>query len=427
MAAIPGTRFNISGASGTQGLLAPESSWRCYVFPRGAWAAQGSAGNLITFDTAAIASRFAANKWIQVGINSANLRKVSAVGGNSIQVSGSAVTVAQDDRIFIIGSTQPTVTGGSATYLNPDTTIYDRDDDTSTRQTNSMITADSNGLISFYTPYGLFDCLVQDGNGSAQGYIADLPVGVAEAVSTSFVSVFGAAVTINAPLGITGSVTITGATSNLTVANNLTAGGDLSITGIATIGGGSGLGLTDIQKRVRFGDTATFSTNVGITGTLTVGGAATLTGGVSTSSGLTVGTTLTVGQTANITGNLRFTRLYDIGGASFTSSGISLSASWGTAASVNPPTIGTAHHGTIEVTSGNASVGSSAVATLTFPQAFSSPGPDVIVSRTGAGDSFSTPVSVSAVGTTSVSFKFMGTPGLSTTYSWTFWAMSRTG
>src|SRR5437773_10386415 len=100
VASIPGARLNITGASGSQGLLGPKSGWKTYVFPRGAYASQDSSGSLITFDTSAIASRFAPNVWIQSGISTANIRKVSAVGGNSISVSGAVVTVTKDDRVF---------------------------------------------------------------------------------------------------------------------------------------------------------------------------------------------------------------------------------------------------------------------------------------------------------------------------------------
>jgi hypothetical protein len=266
------------------------SSWRAYVFPRGAWADISSSGTLITFGTSAIAARFAVNNWIQSGISTANIRKVSAVGGNSISVSGAAVIVSENDRIFIIGNTQPSVSGGSATYSIPQTTIYQRDDTAADTYTNSMVTSDANGLVQFYTSLGIYDVLIQDSNRSSQGYIADLPIGIVEGISTSLPSVFGAAVTINAPLGITGSVVIGGAASDLTVARNLTAGGALSVTGIATIGGAGG-GLSDIQGRARFGSTATFSTNVGITGTLAVVGAATfgasgVVGGLSVTTGV---------------------------------------------------------------------------------------------------------------------------------------------
>lgn len=175
MATIPGFRFDITGASGSQGLLSPKESWKAYVFPRGAYASQASTGQTITFDTTSIASRFTVNDWVQVSTSTANIRQVMAVGGNSITVN-SAVTVALNDRVFVIGQTQPTVNGGSATYT-PDTYVRQRDDTTATLYTNSMITTDNNGLVRAHSVQGLYDMLVQDGNQSNQGYVADFEIG----------------------------------------------------------------------------------------------------------------------------------------------------------------------------------------------------------------------------------------------------------
>src|SRR3990167_2713259 len=126
MASIPGFRFDITGASGSQNLLSPKASWRCFVLPRGAYASQDSTGTLITFDSASVASRFAVNDWIQAGLLTANIRQVGSVGGNSLNVSGAALTVSENQRILLIGSTEPTVTGGSATYTTPNTIVRDR-------------------------------------------------------------------------------------------------------------------------------------------------------------------------------------------------------------------------------------------------------------------------------------------------------------
>ena len=182
MASIPGFRFDITGASGSQGLLSPKDSWRAYVFPRGMHASQDSTGTLITVDTADNAARVVANNWIQVGLSTDNIRQVSAVGGNSFSVSGAAITVSTNDRIFVIGNTQPTVTGGSATYTTPNTIIRQRDDSSATIFANSVITSNSNGLIQGWasqTPSGVtfFDCIIQDGNQSNQGSIIDLEHG----------------------------------------------------------------------------------------------------------------------------------------------------------------------------------------------------------------------------------------------------------
>lgn len=177
MSSIPGIRFDITGASGSQGLLSPKSSWRAYILPRGGAASQDSAGTLITFDSAAVASRFAVNNWIQAGLGVDNVRQVSAVGGNSISVSGGNLTVSENDRIFIIGNTEPTVVGGSATYTTPDTLIRQRDDDGADLYANSMVTTDSNGLVQFFSDPLLHDCIIQDGNQSNQAQIVDLQVG----------------------------------------------------------------------------------------------------------------------------------------------------------------------------------------------------------------------------------------------------------
>jgi hypothetical protein len=145
------------------------------------------------------------NNWIQSGLLTANIRKVSAVGGNSLSVLGSALTVTTNDRIFLIGNTQPSVSGGSATYTIPQSIIRQRDDDSSTLYTNSMVTSSTDGLVQFYASHGIYDCLVQDGNQSNQGSVVDLPVGAVEGVSTTFAAVFGATVTINGALGVTGT------------------------------------------------------------------------------------------------------------------------------------------------------------------------------------------------------------------------------
>ena len=176
MAAIPGTQFNLTGSSGTAAALVAKSGWRCYILPRGAFASADSTGTLITFDSAGVAGRFAANDWIQVGLSTDNLRRVNAVGGNSLSVQGAAVTVSENNRIFLIGNTQPTVTGGSATYTIPRTTIRQRGDDGADLYTNSMVTSDSDGLIRFYSDPAVYDCIIQDGNQGNQGYIADLAV-----------------------------------------------------------------------------------------------------------------------------------------------------------------------------------------------------------------------------------------------------------
>ncbi len=228
MASIPGVQFNITGASGSQGLLSPKDSWRAYIFPRGGYAAQDSTGTLLTFDSSAVASRFAVNDWIQAGLLVANIRQVSAVGGDSVSVSGAALTVSENDRIFLVGLTQPTVTGGSATYTIPNTTVRQRDDDGATIYTNSMITSNVDGLIQLFSEPALYDCVIQDGNQSNQGSIVNLAVGAVEGISTEFASVFGSTVTfLGNIVGISSSgVAIFGAT--------VTLNATLGVTGAAT-------------------------------------------------------------------------------------------------------------------------------------------------------------------------------------------------
>lgn len=275
MADIPGVSLNLTGASGTQGNLSPLLSWRLYVLPRGGYASQISAGTTITFDSAAVASRFASGQWIQAGLGTANIRQVSGVGGNSITVSGAALTVAVNDRIFCIGSTQPTVTGGSATYTVPNTLIYQRDDDTSTLYTNSMITSNSDGLVQFFAQPNTYDALIQDSNQGNQGFIADLTVGAA-GVSTSSVTTYGATVTINAALGVTGTLVVgatatfganIGTTGYVLVGTTLTVNGNMGVTGTALFGKTTTVnGAFGVTGTAVFGATVTVNANFGITG-----------------------------------------------------------------------------------------------------------------------------------------------------------------
>src|SRR3990172_3920315 len=220
MAAIPGFRFDITGASGSQGLLSPKSSWRAYVLPRGAYASQDSTGTLITFDSAAVASRFAALNWIQAGLATSAIRQVSAVGGNSIAIN-TALTVSENNRIFLIGNTEPTVTAGSATYTTPNTLVRQRDDDGADLYTNSMITTNADGLVQGYAQPGLYDIIVQDGDRANQGSIIELPIGV----STDSWATFGVTVTIHGALGVTGWATF---------GSSVTIHGALGVTGTAT-------------------------------------------------------------------------------------------------------------------------------------------------------------------------------------------------
>ena len=245
MASLDGSRFDITGASGSQGLLGPKSSWRAYILPRGGHAAQDSTGTLITFDSADVASRYAANDWIQAGLSVDNIRQVSAVGGDSLSVSGAALTVSANDRIFLIGTTQPTVTGGSATYTTPETLVRQRDDDAASLFANSMITTNSQGLVQFWAATNFYDCIIQDGNQTNQASVVDLPLGSVGGVSATGAALFGETVTVNGALGVTGwaffGSTVTmhaalGVTGWATFGSSVTMDGALGVTGTASVG-----------------------------------------------------------------------------------------------------------------------------------------------------------------------------------------------
>ena len=267
MASIPGARFDLTGASGSQGLLSPKSGWFSYVFPRGAYAAQDSTGTLITFDSADAAARFSANDWIQSGLSTDNIRQVSAVGGDSMSISGAAMTVSANDRIFLIGTTQPTVTGGSATYTTPNTLVRQRADDTATLYSNSMITSDSNGLNQFFGTPALYDVMIQDGNQANQGFIAELELGTVQGISLTDAITFGATVTVSGTLIGTAGVSFEGPSS---FGTTVTMHGTLGVTGTAVFGttvnliGTSG-NYTHVGTAI-FGDTVTLSGALGVTG-----------------------------------------------------------------------------------------------------------------------------------------------------------------
>ena len=196
MSSLPGFRFDLTGASGSQGLLAPTDGWKAYFLPRGGYAAQDSTGALITFDSPTVASRFAVGNWIQAGLQTANIRQVGAVGGNSLSISGSNLTVSENDRIFLFGNTEPTVVGGSATYAGLDSVIYQRDDTAGDTYANSMITTNANGLVQGYGPPLIYDVLIQDGNQTNQGYIADFEIGTVSGISVTDAAIFGDSVTV---------------------------------------------------------------------------------------------------------------------------------------------------------------------------------------------------------------------------------------
>ena len=259
MASLPGFRFDITGTSGTQGLLTPKASWRAYVLPRGGYASADSTGTTVSFDSTDVVARFATNDWVQVGLNVDNIRQVSATGGVSIQFA-TAVTASENDRVFLIGTTQPTVTGGSATYTTPATTVRERDDDTADIITNSQITSDSNGLIQGFAETNFYDVIIQDGNQANQGSIINMSVGIVEGVSVSSgnAALFGDTVTVNGQFGVTSvstfgsTVTINaalGGTGHAVFGVTATVHGALGVTGHAVIGATCTIGtMVDAQR-----------------------------------------------------------------------------------------------------------------------------------------------------------------------------------
>ena len=345
MASIPGVRFDISGASGSQGLLSPKSGWFVYVLPRGGYASQDSTGATITFDSATIASRFATNNWVQVGTDTSKLRKVSGVGGNSITVAGAVVVVTENDRIFCIGNTQPSVTGGSATYIIPQTIIRQRDDDAADIYTNSMVTTNSNGLVQFFSNPAIYDAIIQDGNQSNQGSIIDMAIGVVEGISTDQAVIFGGTLTVNGTMGVTGWATfgstvtmnaVLGVTGWATFGASVTITGALGVTGTGHFGSTLTAGANfNVTGNAIFGQTTTIvgtSGNYSHTGTAKFGDTVTITGALGVTGAVTLGSTVNVSSiqgTSDINAR-RFVinRSHTVGSTYFVLNG------WGSTASV---------------------------------------------------------------------------------------------
>ena len=182
MGQLLGYGANISGTSGSYGFLEPKGSYRVYVLPQGSHATASSTGTVITLGSTEAASRLTNGHWVQVGTDPANVRRVSAVvpnvQGNTVTVTA-AVTVAANDRVYLIGATQPTVSGSSVTY-QPNTTIYVVDEsEGATPVANSLLTTDSNGAFQFWpSASGLYDAIIQDSRVTNVGSLVDIEIGV---------------------------------------------------------------------------------------------------------------------------------------------------------------------------------------------------------------------------------------------------------
>ena len=192
MSSLLGYAGNISGTTGATNVLEPKSSWKVYIFPQGAHATASSTGTVITLGSTEAASRLTTGHWVQVGTDPANVRRISAVApspqGNTVVVT-SAVTVAANERIYLIGATQPTVSGSSVTY-QPNTTIYPVDEsENATPITESRITTDSNGLFQFWPlTAGFYDAMIQDSRNENQGSLIDINIGL---VASPLVPILG--------------------------------------------------------------------------------------------------------------------------------------------------------------------------------------------------------------------------------------------
>ena len=176
MAELNGFASSIAGSTGNYNALEAKSGYRLFVCPQGIHVSTSGSASPIAADSTAAAARIAANQWFQVGTDVSKVRQCSAVGGNSFAYSGSALSVTAGDRIVVIGNTQPTVSGLSATY-QPHTTIYSRDDDASTPVTNSMLTSDSNGGWQFWAADNRYDVVVQDNNQACLDIMEDVEIG----------------------------------------------------------------------------------------------------------------------------------------------------------------------------------------------------------------------------------------------------------
>jgi hypothetical protein len=440
MASISGFRFDITGASGSQGLLTPKESWRAYIFPRGGYADQDSTGSRITFDSDSVAGRFAANDWIQAGLSIDNIRQVDAVAANSITVLGSAVTVSEDDRIFRIGTVQPTVASGVATYTTPDTTIYKRDDDGSATYTNSMITSNADGLIQGFAGTNFYDCLIQDGDQINQGSLIDLTVGAVEGISASGDVTLGASLTVTGDLIVGGTATISGnlifgstltvtglsgdyrQTGHVNFGNTVTVDGALGVTGTGVFGQTISIvgtsGNYNHEGTVIFGKSVTLTGAIGVTGTgvfgstvtfdnaIVVGGTAAFNGGVTFTDNVTI-----TGLTTDLN------RIYGNQGNSFTQpfspTGVSLVGDWGSGPTVTVYPGSNDMKGTIDVAVATNGAGQPSVVVSFSDGAYGTTTTVLLTRHNPQSGAVSAFFSIKAQGTTSFEAVLRDAPGAS--------------
>ena len=336
------------------------------------------------------------------------------------------------NRVFLIGSTQPSTSGGSATYTIPATIIRHRDDDASDRYTNSMVTSDSDGLIRFHATQGIYDTLIQDGNQGNQGYIADLPVGTVEGVSTVLWAVFGATVTMNAALGVTGTITANTVTVNqalgvtgwATFGSTVTMNSTLGVTGAATLSGwvtcgssvtmSGALGVTGsatLSGWATFGQTATFNGAAGFTGWTTFGASVTMAGAVGITGTLTVGVTSTFVD-------IRLRRIRGNQGTALVIGDFIVGVSWGSTATVSVGSGSRDIHGSATVTAGGSGIGANPTLILGFKDgAFVTQFPHAVVSRIeSSAPTTGFWISESNATGSSMTFTFIGLPVAGSNY-----------
>jgi len=345
---LSGARFDITGASGSQGLLGPKESWKAYILPRGGYASQDSSSTKITFDSAGVAGRFAANDWIQAGLDVSNIRQVSASAGNSITVSGSALSVSENDRIFVFGQTQPSVSGSSATYTDPNTTIYVRDDETGDTYTNSMVTSSANGTIQFFAGVNYYDCIIQDANQTNQASVVDMEIGLVGGISSTGDAIF-TNVTVNGILGVTGQVNLDGQVVVGQTISIVGTSGNYYHLGTAKFGQtltvDGAFGVTDVSVfgstivvvgtsgnyyhtgSVHLGNTLTVEGPVGFTAGVDFASTAGFTGIVAFGSTVTATAGVSFGSTVTLAGNVDAYRYNSTIGTSM-STGVSLTGTW---------------------------------------------------------------------------------------------------